>query len=1124
MFFRRIVSIGLSALFLAASINIVSFAADTQEVPQSPELILTPEDVTEYNGVNVGEIIDYVTTGSWIKYTIDFGDGIYNKMGIDAAVGIDDPEQDNMFVTLDTPHPNGTPVASYYNKDLNVDGWDTYHHYEREITPIYGTHDLYIYFQNTATANLKNIRFSYDPDIVGNSSLLGTISGYEGTIDPVFSPQVDSYTLTVDSDAQFVNLYLPAADKKDAATYLNGVPYDSSQTQKIELTGNITKLTVKVVSQDGASENQYFITIQKQLSGELKDIYVAPDGDDTANTGTTPDSPLKSLHYALACAKEGSTVHIAEGKYIVDTLALKPASGVTVTGAGMGKTIIESHLTLPPTEFFSAWSGNGFLFVLDGVENVTLENMTVKGCIQDTSNKRNDPTNAHGGVFVSKAKNVLVSGMEFDWFNYSGVFMGDSVESQIADCKFWNSGLPDNSSCSGAIDLYNLTDCEIHGNYIREDRGGYGIKGFPVGFNYGNMKYSKLTRVKIYNNDINLRQTGGWMEEMGITNMGIELWRTSADEVEIFNNIIWECTSLIGDSAENVDTYAFRVYNNYFKSIPCQEGGSSYFIESSFNKSEVFNNYFEYGFGPIACFGEEHYDNKFYNNVFDKTEALYYFGDKDGINRYQIENNIFYLTDQHRLAVERLPFLGVNHNFPAYSLGKAVDVQMNQNIFYAEESVINNGEGAVLFKGDAGNFQNVTAQNNTFYNWNAEGENALEADPLINHNDFRLDPTSPAYSQGFESIDLSHVGLTEDFLYADENEEIIRTFLVTEAGDTDGQISMSIGESVQMNVLGRRYSGSVVQNLPANYSVEDVKGSQVLEISEDGLVTAANEGTAKVTSYIQTEKGELISSVYVQVAKDDVSVDKSKLQSLIQETESMELSLYTEESIEELHKVVSTAKTVLNDKDASQEEVDQIIFELQQAINLLTLKKADYSRINTVIEKLNAMNPDFYVDFSKVQEALDAVVWGLNITQQAEVDKMAHDIEDAILTLVLKSADYSRVDKAIAKANALNSDDYQDFTAVKAALDSVVRGKNIMQQAEVDAMANEIEFAIKSLKRKDTSSQSPEESLPQTNGGESQTPFTGDSRGLVVVLVLLILSGVGTLIMNRSEQIKHNKP
>ncbi|MGO5549573.1 sortase B protein-sorting domain-containing protein [Lachnospiraceae bacterium LCP19S3_B12] len=64
-------------------------------------------------------------------------------------------------------------------------------------------------------------------------------------------------------------------------------------------------------------------------------------------------------------------------------------------------------------------------------------------------------------------------------------------------------------------------------------------------------------------------------------------------------------------------------------------------------------------------------------------------------------------------------------------------------------------------------------------------------------------------------------------------------------------------------------------------------------------------------------------------------------------------------------------------------------------------------------------------------------------------------------------ADYTKVDAAIAKANALNKDDYKDFSGVEAAVNAVVRDKNITEQSEVDAMAKAIEDAIAALQYKD---------------------------------------------------------
>ena len=140
---------------------------------------------------------------------------------------------------------------------------------------------------------------------------------------------------------------------------------------------------------------------------------------------------------------------------------------------------------------------------------------------------------------------------------------------------------------------------------------------------------------------------------------------------------------------------------------------------------------------------------------------------------------------------------------------------------------------------------------------------------------------------------------------------------------------------------------------------------------------------------------------------------------------------------------------------------------------------ADYSAVDAALAKIPA-DLTAYTDESieTLSAATEAVIRGKVIAKQAEVDAMAAAIERAISDLVFKPADYTAVDAAIAKANALNENDYIDFSAVKAALEAVVRGKNITEQFEVDAMAKAIEDAIAALVEK-----------PSSGGGFSSGSF-----------------------------------
>ena len=181
----------------------------------------------------------------------------------------------------------------------------------------------------------------------------------------------------------------------------------------------------------------------------------------------------------------------------------------------------------------------------------------------------------------------------------------------------------------------------------------------------------------------------------------------------------------------------------------------------------------------------------------------------------------------------------------------------------------------------------------------------------------------------------------------------------------------------------------------------------------------------------------------------------------------------------------------------------------------MTYLPADYTKVDEAIAKANALNKDNYKDFTAVEAAVNAVVRDKNITEQSEVDAMAKAIEDAIAALQYKDADYTKVDAAIAKANALNKDNYKDFSAVEAAVNAVVRDKNITEQSEVDAMAKAIEDAIAALEKKPASTKP---------GTSDKSPQTGDTSNLALWIALLFVSGgaaIGTTVVSRKK--KYNR-
>lgn len=210
--------------------------------------------------------------------------------------------------------------------------------------------------------------------------------------------------------------------------------------------------------------------------------------------------------------------------------------------------------------------------------------------------------------------------------------------------------------------------------------------------------------------------------------------------------------------------------------------------------------------------------------------------------------------------------------------------------------------------------------------------------------------------------------------------------------------------------------------------------------------------------------------------------------------------------------VESAISAVVRGKNITEQaSVDAMAKAIEDAIAALEYKGADYNKVDEAVAKANALNKDEYKDFSAVESAVNAVIPGKNITEQTAVDAMAKAIEDAIAALEYKDADYSKVDEAIKKANSMSKDEYKDFSAVQAAVNAVVRGKNITEQAAVDAMAKAIENAINALEKK------PAEIKPD----DPKSPQTGDNSNLMLWLALLFISGGICTVLTVKRKYRH---
>ena len=292
----------------------------------------------------------------------------------------------------------------------------------------------------------------------------------------------------------------------------------------------------------------------------------------------------------------------------------------------------------------------------------------------------------------------------------------------------------------------------------------------------------------------------------------------------------------------------------------------------------------------------------------------------------------------------------------------------------------------------------------------------------------------------------------------------------------------------------------------ANAQSGNSAGTAVDDFMDEGVLTGLNANAAEGVRWVPGIKHPTF-----DWDSKNIPANYSKVDEAIAKAEALNKDNY-----KDFTGVEAAVNAVVRDKNITeQSEVDAMAKAIEDAIAALQYKDADYTKVDAAIAKANALNKDNYKDFTGVEAAVKAVVRGKNITEQTEVDAMAKAIEDAIAVLQYKDADYTKVDAAIAKENALNKNDYKDFSGVETAVKAVVRGKNITEQSEVDKMAKAIEDAIAALEKKPASTKP---------GTSDKSPQTGDTSNLALWIALLFISGgaaIGTTVAGRKK--KYNR-
>lgn len=141
---------------------------------------------------------------------------------------------------------------------------------------------------------------------------------------------------------------------------------------------------------------------------------------------------------------------------------------------------------------------------------------------------------------------------------------------------------------------------------------------------------------------------------------------------------------------------------------------------------------------------------------------------------------------------------------------------------------------------------------------------------------------------------------------------------------------------------------------------------------------------------------------------------------------------YTADSVQVLENAISTNNAVVaTAKD--QAIIDAATADVKSKTSALILADGDYSAVETAISNANTkIATGWYTDASvaSLQSAIDAVVTGLYLKDQATIDNFAKDINAKIAKLVEKDADYSKIDELMAEFEALDPSNYTNYDEV----------------------------------------------------------------------------------------------
>ena len=209
--------------------------------------------------------------------------------------------------------------------------------------------------------------------------------------------------------------------------------------------------------------------------------------------------------------------------------------------------------------------------------------------------------------------------------------------------------------------------------------------------------------------------------------------------------------------------------------------------------------------------------------------------------------------------------------------------------------------------------------------------------------------------------------------------------------------------------------------------MHDGKGDRVSNLIQGGILMFRKKSKIAITivvTFLMLFATMMPASAATVECLNKKCVDKSELASAIEAASELNEADYTEESWSNLIEALTAAETVMEDKKATQEMVDEVAAGLNEAIEALEEKvedEVDKSELASVIESVYELNEADYTEESwnnlmealtaaetvmedeeATQEMVDEAVAGLNEAIEALEEKVEDDDKDVQIEIYKK--------------------------------------------------------------------------------------------------------------------------